>query len=60
MTHLEDVVLIFHEPDCPGLITSDDTGKLRCQECGREVGQVEPAVFALMLDLMRAGVIYHP
>jgi hypothetical protein len=35
-THLEDVVLIFHHAaDCPGLITSDETGKLSCQECGQ-------------------------
>jgi hypothetical protein len=51
--HLEDVALIFHEPDCPGVITSDDTGKLRCAECGRQVGQLEPAVLADLLGLLK-------
>ncbi|HEX4166221.1 MAG TPA: hypothetical protein VHZ55_12180 [Bryobacteraceae bacterium] len=31
---LEDFALVFHEPDCGGLITGA-VGRLRCEECGR-------------------------
>jgi hypothetical protein len=44
--NLEDVVMmIFHESaDCPGVITSDDTGQVRCAECGNSVGQLDRLV----------------
>jgi hypothetical protein len=40
--------MIFHESgDCPGVITSDDTGELRCAECGRSVGQMDRLVLRI-------------
>ena len=50
---LEDVILIFHESeDCPGLITSDDTGELRCAECGQSVGQLDRLVLRNLIDML--------
>jgi len=54
--HLQDRVRIFHEPDCPGIITSavDDAGRivLRCAECRKIVGEVEAVVLAQLIDLI--------
>jgi hypothetical protein len=29
---LQDVCLMFHEPDCPGMITGNGDGQLTCAE----------------------------
>ena len=51
--NLEDVVMIFHESeDCPGVITSDDTGQLRCAECGNSVGQLDRLVLRDLIGML--------
>ena len=51
--NLEDAAMIFHESeDCPGLITSDDTGELRCSECGRSVGQLDRLVLRNLIAML--------
>lgn len=42
--HLQDVIRIFHEPDCGGIITSNDAGELICAECKQTLGQIDPVV----------------
>jgi hypothetical protein len=49
---LQDVCMVFHEPDCPGLITSDGEGGLTCAECGQRVGTVQPAVLKEIIALI--------
>jgi hypothetical protein len=49
---LQDVCLIFHEPDCPGMITSNSDGLLTCAECGQTVGMVQPAVLGEMIAVL--------
>ena len=46
-THrLQDLMMIFHDSaDCPGIITSDETGRLTCAECGQNV-EKDPGVLA--------------
>lgn len=49
----EDSARIFHEPDCEGLIVSGFTAdELRCSECGKIVGTVEPAVLGAITLLL--------
>jgi hypothetical protein len=50
---LQEQVRIFHEPDCPAMILSDETGKLTCAECGKTVGHVEPAILDQLISLVR-------
>lgn len=51
--NLEDVAMIFHESeDCPGVITSDDTGQLRCAECGHSVGQLDGLVLRDLIAML--------
>ena len=51
--NLEDVVRIFHKSeDCPGMILSDDTGELRCAECGQSVGKVDSLVLRDLISLL--------
>ena len=51
--NLEDAALIFHESeDCPGVITSDDTGELRCAECGQSVGQLDRLVLRDLIAIL--------
>jgi hypothetical protein len=37
--NLENVVRIFHEPDCPGLITGTEEKGFQCAECGEPVSK---------------------
>jgi hypothetical protein len=57
MKTLQDVMMVFHESaaECPGMIVSDDTGKLWCIECGKTVGQLYPDILEQILDLMDAA-----
>jgi len=53
--HIEDRVRIFHEPDCPGIIISQemDSGNLlKCAECGKTAGAIEPAILSQILGLI--------
>jgi hypothetical protein len=50
MTKLEDVVRIFHEPHCEGIITSTPDGVLTCAECGQTVGMIQATVLDELLD----------
>lgn len=50
--NLQDVVLVFHEPDCPGLIVSDDNGRLACSECAESVGKVDPRVLSQLIAVL--------
>lgn len=50
--NLEDAALIFHEPDCSGVITSKPDGNLICAECGEVVGTVQPAVLAALVEVL--------
>jgi hypothetical protein len=34
---LQDVCLMFHEPDCPGMITGNGDGQLTCAEWWAEL-----------------------
>jgi hypothetical protein len=49
----EGAALIFHEPNCPGMIVSHDPRQLRCSECGKIVGTIEPAVLRDIIQLLR-------
>lgn len=51
--NLEDAVRIFHESeDCPGLITSEFTGELKCSECGQVVGKLDSIVLRSIIELL--------
>jgi hypothetical protein len=51
--NLEDAAIIFHESeDCPGVITSDDMGELRCSECGRSVGRLDRLVLREIIAML--------
>ena len=52
MKALHDTAKIFHGSDCPGVIRSDTRGGLRCTECGKVVGWMEPAVLNGLVDLL--------
>jgi hypothetical protein len=52
MRHLENVQFVFHEPDCQGLLSSDDEGTFHCQKCGCKVGRLEPAVLNSFLEVV--------
>ena len=49
---IEEAARIFHEPDCEGLIISHHSRQLRCSECGKIVGSVEPAVLAAIVEML--------
>jgi hypothetical protein len=63
--NLEDVAMIFHtSEDCSGVITSDDTGELRCAECGQSVGQLDRLVLRDLIAILsripsRTGSLPH-
>lgn len=53
--NLEDAALIFHEPACSGLIVSTPDGQLNCNECGQNVGKVEPGVLSGIIEVLRTA-----
>ena len=55
MQQLQERVRIFHQPYCPGTITSSRLGRglvLKCEECGKTVGAIDTAVLVQLLDLI--------
>ena len=53
--NLQDRVRIFHEPDCAGIIISQELDSgilLKCAECGNTAGAIEPAILSQILDFI--------
>ncbi|MEO7652517.1 MAG: hypothetical protein ABIZ80_18795 [Bryobacteraceae bacterium] len=48
--------MVFHEPDCPAIITSTPEGWLACAECGRPVGMVEAPMLKQIIELGRTVI----
>ena len=52
---LQDRVLLFHRPNCQGVITSDGkSGQsvLRCAKCGSWVGRLDGALLEQLIELI--------
>lgn len=54
---LENAARIFHEPDCPGVITSVQTASgpmifLHCAECRACVGTLDEPIFRQLITLL--------
>ena len=59
MPNFEDVIRIFHEPGCPGIIVSvpapaAPTVFLHCAECRACVGTLDEPVFRQLIELLSA------
>jgi len=52
--NLEDVCLFFHDSeDCPGIVLSDSSGQLNCDECGADLGRIDSVLLSEIIAMLR-------
>lgn len=51
--NLEDVCLFFHDSEeCPGLVLSDPSGQLNCDECGADLGRIDSVLLSEIIAIL--------